>query len=260
MNSELNDEVERMNILISGACGHMGKEVEKLALSGFRGVQHVSGVDLRNDGSSAVVCADNFDNADTSVDCIVDFSHHTCTSQLLDFAVAHDIPLVIATTGQTPEEKEMIYLASKKIPLFYAANYSFGVALLIELAKKTAAAMPEAEIEIVETHHERKVDAPSGTALAIAEAIREVRPDAVLSPGRTGQGKRMPNEICIHSLRFGNIVGQHEVIIATNTQSITLKHEAYSRALFAEGALTAAEFLISRPAGLYNMQDMISAN
>ena len=247
-----------MKILISGICGHMGKEVEKLALDGFRGAELVAGIDLKNDGSASVPCADSFEEAFTGVDCIVDFSHHSCTDALLAFAMKNKLPLVLATTGQTEEEKQAIYAASKEIPLFFAANFSLGVALLIELAKKTAAVMPEAEIEIIEKHHDRKLDAPSGTALALAKAIQEVRPAATFNCGRSGQGKRTPDEIGIHAIRMGNIVGEHEVMIGTANQTITLKHEAHDRALFAEGALAAAEFLCGKSAGLYDMQSLIS--
>ena len=134
---------------------------------------------------------------------------------------------------------------------------SFGVALLVELAKKTAEAMPDAEIEIIEKHHDRKLDAPSGTAKMLADAIKEVRPDSYTVNGRSGHAKREQNEIGIHSLRMGNVVGEHEVIVATQTQTISLKHEAHSRAIFAEGALVAAEFLYKKPAGLYNMNDLL---
>lgn len=247
-----------MKILLSGICGHMGKEVEKLALSGYAGAELVAGVDCNSDGLSSVPCATSFDGACADVDCIIDFSHHSCTDALLAFAVKNSLPLVIATTGQTDGERAAIAEAAKKIPLFFAANYSLGVALLIELAKKAAKAMPDAEIEIIEKHHDRKVDAPSGTALAIAEAIKEVRTDASVHAGRAGMGKREPGEIGIHSVRMGNIVGEHEVMIGTQNQTVTLKHEAHSRALFAEGALTAASFLCGKSAGLYDMKSMIA--
>lgn len=246
-----------MRILISGICGHMGRIVEKLALDGYCGADPVAGIDLRPDGYSEVECADSFDTARTDVDCIVDFSHHAATKPLLDFAVKNSLPLVLATTGQSNEEKAMIAEAAKSIPLFFAANYSMGIAILIELAKKTAAFMPDADIEIIEKHHDRKIDAPSGTALAIADALCTVREDATLNCGRSGQAKRTKNEIGIHAVRMGNIVGEHEVIIGTNTQSITLKHEAFDRSLFAEGALNAAAFLVGKPAGLYDMNSMI---
>jgi 4-hydroxy-tetrahydrodipicolinate reductase len=203
-------------------------------------------------------CAPDFEHAETDVDCVVDFSHHSTTEALLAFGKQHKLPLVIATTGQTDEERAAIEAAAKEIPIFFAANFSVGVALLIELAKKAAAAMPDAEIEIIEKHHDRKVDAPSGTALAIARAIQTVRPEATLALGRSGMGKRTKEEIGIHAVRMGNLAGEHEVLIGTNNQTITLKHETHSRALFAEGALAAAQFLIGKPAGLYDMNSMLS--
>ena len=247
-----------MRILVNGLYGHMGREVAKLALQGYRGAVLAAGADVNPGTDFAVPCASDICDACTDVDCIVDFSHHSCTNALLDFAVSHQLPLVLATTGQTDEERAAISAAAEKIPLFFAANYSLGIALLIELAKKTAAAMPEAEIEIIEKHHDRKLDAPSGTALALAKAIQEVRPAATVNCGRSGQGKRTPDEIGIHAIRMGNIVGEHEVMVGTPNQTITLKHEAHSRALFAEGALAAAEFLCGRPAGLYDMTSLIS--
>lgn len=134
---------------------------------------------------------------------------------------------------------------------------SLGIALLIELAKKTAAAFPEADIEIVETHHNRKVDAPSGTALSIGKAIQEIRTKATFLMGRSGMAKRTPQEIGFHAIRRGNIPGIHEVIVSTDTQAITLKHEVYDRALFADGALSAARFLAGKQPGLYQMQNLI---
>lgn len=246
-----------MKILLSGLNGHMGAEVKNLLVKDSSDMTLVCGVDALNQDSSVVPCAASFDEARTDVDCIIDFSHHSMTAPLLAFAVKNGIPLVLATTGQTEEETEAIKAASKKIPVFFAANYSLGITLLIELAKKTAAVMKDAEIEIIEAHHDRKLDAPSGTALAIADGIRQVRPEAVNNCGRSGQGRRTPEEIGIHAVRMGNIAGMHEVIIGTQNQTITLKHEAHSRAIFAEGAIAAARFLNGRPAGLYNMNSMI---
>lgn len=247
-----------MRILVNGLYGHMGREVAKLALDGYRGAELAAGVSPHGGTDFAVPCVSDIRDACADVDCIIDFSHHACTNALLEFAVSNNIPLVLATTGQTEDERAAIAEAAEKIPLFFAANYSLGVALLIELAKKTAAAMPEAEIEIIEKHHDRKIDAPSGTALAIARAIQEVRPAATVNCGRSGQGKRTPEEIGISAIRMGNIVGEHEVMIGTPNQTITLKHEAHSRALFAEGALAAAEFLCKQSAGFYDMTSLIS--
>ena len=247
-----------MRILISGLGGHMGAEVAKLCAAGCRGAEAVAGVDMMGWQSCTLPCAADFEHAETKVDCVVDFSHHSVTEALLKFGTAHHLPLVIATTGQTDEERAAIEAAAKEIPIFFAANFSLGVALLIELAKKAAAVMADAEIEIIEKHHDRKVDAPSGTALAIARAIQTVRPNATIVTGRSGMGKRTPDEIGIHAIRMGNIPGEHEVLIGTNNQTITLKHETHDRALFAEGALAAAAFLCGKPAGLYDMESLLA--
>lgn len=251
-----------MNILLSGINGFMGKEVVKI-INQTEGLTLVGGVDVNADENCAVPCVKTFDEVNEKIakncdiDCIIDFSHHSATNDLINFAVKNKLPLVLATTGQTPEEKEVILNAAKSIPLFYSANYSLGVALLVELAKKTAAAFPDAEIEIIEKHHDRKVDAPSGTALMIADAIKTVRPETFVHTGRSGQGKREKNEIGIHAIRMGNIVGEHEVIIGTANQQITLKHEAFNRSLFAEGAVSAVKFLQGKPIGHYDMTDIV---
>lgn len=250
-----------MNILLNGICGHMGKEVVKLCEAGYRGARLVVGVDPNAVGNEAETSVCSFKDiiSINNVDCIVDFSHHSCVGELLDFAVENSIPTVVATTGHTPDEIEKIRKASAEIPVFFSANMSLGVALLVELAQNAAKAMPDAEIEIIEKHHDRKLDAPSGTALMIANAICEVRPEAYANCGRSGQGKRTVEEIGIHAIRMGNIVGEHEVIVGTQNQTITLKHEAHSRALFAEGALAAAAFLVKCEPGLYDMKSLVKS-
>ncbi len=248
-----------MKILINGICGHMGREVMALCEAGYRGAECVGGVDaFASGGETYCVYRDFSEVPEEHIDCIVDFSHHSVTCALLDFAAARKIPTVLCTTGHTPEEKIRIAAAAEVIPVFFSANMSLGVALLVELAKQAASAFPEAEIEINEKHHDRKVDAPSGTALMLADAICEVRPETTLNCGRSGQGKRTREEIGIHAIRMGNIVGEHEVMIGTPNQTITLKHEAHSRALFAEGALAAAAFLVGKAAGMYDMKSLIS--
>ncbi len=244
-------------ILVYGMGGHMGKEVASLALAGYRGSSLACGVDVNGYDGNAV-CHLSLDEVSEKCDCIVDFSHHSATESLLEYAVNKGLPVVLCTTGHTEEEKKAIRKAAQRIPIFLSANMSVGVALLVELAKKTAATLPDAEIEIVETHHDRKLDAPSGTALLIAEALREVRGKVPFVFGRQGQAKRTKEEIGIHSLRMGNVVGIHEVIVSTDHQTVTLKHEAHSRALFAEGAIAAAAFLIGKPAGIYDMNSMLS--
>lgn len=238
----------------------MGREVEKLCCAGYRSARLVCGVDPMSNQAATVPVYRSLDEVgiDFDIDCIIDFSHHSCIEGILSFAKERGIPTVVATTGHTEDEIARIHEAAKHIPVFFSANMSLGVALLVELAKKVAAAMPEAEIEIIEKHHDRKLDAPSGTALMIANGIREVRPASYTKLGRSGQGKRTKEEIGIHAIRMGNIVGEHEVIVGTDNQTITIKHEAHSRALFAEGALAAADFLVGKDAGLYDMKSIVN--
>ena len=167
---------------------------------------------------------------------------------MLEYAEARQLPVVIGTTGHTPEEKARIAAAAERIPVFQSGNMSVGVALLVQLAKQTAKAFPDAEVEIVEIHHDQKLDVPSGTALMLADGVKSVRPQATYNIGRPENGKRTAEEIGIHSLRMGNVVGVHEVLVCTGTQTITLKHEAHDRMLFAEGAVAAAEYLVQQSA------------
>lgn len=251
-----------MKVLINGILGHMGMEVSKLCEAGYRGASLGMGIDPGATGCEKIAVYKSFDEAPApdEIDCIVDFSHHSCVGALLDYAIKYKIPTVVATTGHTEDELAAIRMAAKHIPVFFSANMSLGVALLVELAKNAALAMPEAEIEIIEKHHNRKLDAPSGTALMLADSVKSVRPEAYNNLGRSGHGKRTKDEIGIHAIRMGNIVGEHEVIIGTANQTITLKHEAHNRALFAEGALAAAEFLVKCPKGLYDMKSIVSSD
>lgn len=242
-----------IKVLINGACGRMGKEVEKIVEA-----SETMSVAAKVDKMAAESgCYTDINDFVGKADVIIDFSNHLGTKELLDYAVKNNIPTVVATTGHTPEELAYIEEASKKIAVFHSANMSLGVALLCELAVKAAATMPDADIEIVETHHNRKLDAPSGTALMIANAIKSVREKAQFVFGREGNAKREKNEIGVHAVRRGNIVGIHEVLVSTDSQTITLKHEAHSRALFAEGAVSAAEFILGKDAGLYNMNSIV---
>lgn len=246
-----------MKILICGVGGRMGREVAKLALEGMRGAIPTAGFDVLPVDTREFPTYTDWDAVAETPDCIIDFSHHAGTEALLSYAVKNNVPVVLATTGHTDEESALISRAAERIPIFHSANMSLGIALLVELAKTVAKAFPEADIEIIEKHHNRKLDAPSGTALLLARALQEVRDTATLVFGRSGQRKREKEEIGVHAIRMGNIVGEHEVIIGTDTQTITLKHEAHSRALFAEGAIAAADFLTGKPAGLYDMKRMI---
>lgn len=246
-----------MKVLVSGYNGHMGRVLSHMIKNDDE-LELACGVDkVVNVDGDTVKCFSSFNDVNVDIDIVVDFSHRSLTKELVDYGIKNNKPLVIATTGQTDEEKQMISDASKKIPVFYAANYSVGIAVLIETAKNVAKYMKGADIEIVETHHNRKLDAPSGTALKIAEGLKEVRTDANFVFGRNGNKKREKNDIGINAIRLGNVVGIHEVLVSTEHECISLKHEAYDRGLFAEGAINAVKFMKGKGAGLYNMKDML---
>lgn len=241
-----------MRIIVNGACGRMGRELIRLIGEQPR-LELAAMVDAKGDGIEALTDLTNAPAADV----IIDFSHHSAVSALLDAAEARNCPVVIATTGHDAAELDRIHDAAERIPVFYSGNMSVGVAQLCRMARETARLFPEADIEIVETHHKHKADAPSGTAKMLFGAVKEVRPEAEMVCGRSGMQPRTPNEVGVHSLRMGEVVGIHEVHICTATQTITLKHEAHSRALFAEGAICAAEFLVNQGAGFYDMKSLI---
>lgn len=241
-----------MNIIINGAGGRMGKALRAmLEKKGFAAAALID--PFVQEGGMLASLAEYHGQAD----CIIDFSNHAGTQALLDYALTHKLPVVICTTGHTPQELESISHAAEQIPVFRSGNMSLGIAVLTQLVKDAAKMFPDADIEIVESHHNQKLDVPSGTALMLAHSVQEVRRDATLLIGRHENGKRTAQEVGIHSLRMGNTVGIHEVIINTGTQILTLKHEAQDRSLFAEGALSAAQFLVNQKPGLYNMDDIV---
>ena len=238
-----------MKAVLWGANGAMGKLID-----GILGDEVVGRVSA--DGENGVArSAQELGPVDADV--VIDFSHHSAAGDVIAFAKAHRCAAVIGTTGHTDEEKACIHAAAAEIPVFYAGNMSLGIAVLCRLAKQAAAAFPDADIEIVEIHHNRKVDAPSGTAKMLFEAVKEVRPRAVANCGRSGEGKRTKDEIGISALRLGGVVGVHEVHIHTGNQSLTLRHEAIDRSMLAEGAVDAARFVVAQSAGLYNMETML---
>ena len=243
-----------MRIILTGYEGHMGREV-RMSADRRPDAEIVCGVDPAAEAGG--ICVRSFSDCRAEADVIIDFSHHALTAELLAFATKRKLPLVLATTGQTEEEKALIMEAGKKIPLFLAANYSLGIAVLTDLVRQTLTLYPDAEVEIVEQHHDRKLDAPSGTALALFNAVKEVRPEAKAVPGRSGAGKRQPEDVGIHAIRMGNTVGIHEVIIGTPNETLTLRHEAHSRGVFADGSLKAAAFLMGKEPGLYDMKDLL---
>ena len=242
------------SVIVSGAAGHMGSITVNL-VEAAENMTLAAAVDAFSQGGTILRSLDEFTG---KADVVVDFSHHTAAPAVMDWAVRTGAAVVMATTGHDEAERECIEKAAEKIPVFFSANMSMGIALLADMAKKAASVFPDADIEIVEQHHNRKIDAPSGTALMLADSICEVRPEARLVKGRSGMEKRQPGDIGIHSLRMGNIAGVHQIIINTGSQSLTLTHEVYDRSLFAEGALTAAEFVAGKPAGLYGMKDLIA--
>ena len=246
-----------MKVLVSGMMGHMGRILSDM-IKNDNELSLVCGIDNNTNEDNTTKCYKNFDDVKEDIDIIVDFSHHSLTNELINYAISKNKPVVIATTGQTEEEKNKILEASKIIPVFYAANYSLGIAVLINQAKTIVSLLDNADIEIVETHHNRKLDAPSGTALAIANGLKEVRKDANIICGRNGNKKREKNDIGINSIRLGNVVGIHEVLISTEHECISIKHEAYDRGLFAEGAIKAIKFMAGKPKGLYCMKDLLN--
>ena len=243
-----------MKIILHGSTGAMGKAVTEIVSGGKHEIAAFVSPDYAESCGRQYKTLDEYDGP---ADCIIDFSNHVAAGPLTAYATKRNIPLVIATTGQTPEEIDMIKECSKTIPVFFTANMSLGVAVLANIAKQAASFFPDADIEIVEYHHNRKLDAPSGTALMLANSIKEVRPQANYVLGRAGQGKRAPEDIGISAVRLGNEVGTHEIYIATQSQVLTLTHRAQSRSLFAEGAISAAEWLADKGPGLYDMKDLI---
>jgi len=244
-----------MQIIVHGASGRMGQNVQKLVEKSGHALAAAVTPDWETDAAKKQY--HTLEEYTGEADMIIDFSHHAATFDLMAYAERRQLPVMIGTTGQTPAELERIAQAAEKIPVFRSGNMSLGIALLVRLARETAKTFPHAEVEIVEIHHDQKIDVPSGTALMLADAVKSVRPEATYNIGRPENGKRTREEIGIHSIRLGNVVGVHEVLISTGTQTITLKHEAHDRMLFAEGGLAAAEYLATQPAGLYNMETML---
>ena len=240
-----------MRAVVCGANGAMGKLIRERLEGEIAGLVSL-------DGENGVPKTFR-ELGNVNADMVIDFSHHSAVTDVLSYAKEKNIPAVIGTTGHTPEEKELIAEAAKTIPVFYSGNMSLGIAVLCKLAKEAAACFPDADIEIVEVHHTRKVDAPSGTAHMLFDAIKAVRPEATEHCGRSGEGKRTREEIGISSLRMGNVVGIHEVHICTPSQTLTLRHEAGNRGMLADGAVDAARFMEGKTPGLYNMTHLLEA-
>ena len=248
-----------MRLLVSGCAGNMGRQVTALCRRGYHGMQAICGVDQRVGEGEGVPCVRSFDEIWQTVDGVVDFSHPDNTEPMLRFCLDRRIPAVIATTGHTDPQRERIRQAAESIPVFFAANFSCGTVLLCRLAREVARALPQAQIEIIEYHRAGKADAPSGTARLLVQELSRERPGAVSQYGRHGQHARRPEEIGIHSVRLGNTVATHEVLFGNGSETLSLRHEVIDRALFAEGALLALEFVADRPPGLYGMEDLLAS-
>ena len=238
-----------MRAVLCGANGAMGKLIGQIL-----GEEIVGRVSIDGENGVPKTFAEL---GHVDADVVIDFSHHSAISDVLAYGKAIGAAVVVGTTGHTEEEKAQIFAAAGEIPVFYSGNVSVGIAVLCRLAKQAVSFFPDADIEIVEVHHTRKVDAPSGTAHMIFNAIKEVRPNAYENCGRAGEGKRTKDEIGISALRMGNVVGIHEVHIVTPTQSLTLKHKAITRGMLADGAVDAARFMLGKPKGLYNMENIL---
>ena len=245
--------------ILCGASGKMGGFVASAAENDSE-ISIVAGVDKVNNGEKFPVFS-SFADINVDADIIIDFSNVALLDSMLDYALSHNIPLVIATTGYTEEQTGKIKKASEKIPVFFTFNMSVGVNLIAALAKKAASILGDGfDIEIIEQHHNQKIDAPSGTAIMLANAVNSVFNDSLNYEydRHSVRRKRPKNEIGIHSVRGGTIVGKHDVIFAGHDEVITISHEAQSKEVFAVGAVRAAKFLYGKKPGLYDMNSMMS--
>ena len=246
-----------LRVIISGYSGSMGKVLTKCA---------------NEDSELEIVCGASKDDLDVPfktyhkmseveelADVIIDFSHHSTIEDTLSYAIKTKTPIVIATTGFNEEELAKIKKASNIIPIFHSSNMSLGVNVLVKLVKEAAKSLNGFDIEIIEKHHNKKLDAPSGTAVMIANGVKEVLPDSEYIYGRHGRSdKRSSNEIGIHAIRGGTIVGEHTTIFAGHDEVVEIKHSAQSKDIFAKGAIAAAKFLVKQEAGYYNMNNMLN--
>lgn len=247
-------------IIMNGCNGKMGQVITRLAAEDSD-TEIVAGFDIKDDKENTYPVFTNPEEFEGEADVVIDFSHPSSLTGILSFCKKRKFPVIICTTGLSSEQKEEFKEASKEIPVFFSANMSIGINLLIDLAKKAAKLLEGSfDIEIVERHHNQKIDAPSGTALAIADGIDEVLsfPAEYVYDRHSVRRKRKNTEIGISAVRGGTIVGDHEVIFAGNDEVIELSHHAYSKEVFAVGAIKAAKFIKGKAAGMYDMNDLIA--
>lgn len=247
-------------IIMNGCNGKMGQVITRLAAEDSD-AEIVAGFDIKDDKENTYPVFTNPEEFEGEADVVIDFSHPSSLTGILSFCKKRKLPVIICTTGLSSEQKEEFKEASKEIPVFFSANMSIGINLLIDLAKKAAKLLEGSfDIEIVERHHNQKIDAPSGTALAIADGIDEALsfPAEYVYDRHSVRRKRKNTEIGISAVRGGTIVGDHEVIFAGNDEVIELSHHAYSKEVFAVGAIKAAKFIKGKTAGMYDMNDLIA--
>lgn len=249
-----------MRIIISGALGRMGRELADAARAS--GVEVACGVDAAYQNQTAefpLVRA--YDQIRHKADVLIDFSVAANLDTLLNYGLETKTPLLLCVTGYSPEQMRAIEDAAKHIPVLHSANMSLGVHVLAQLAQTAARVLgADFDIEIVEKHHNKKVDSPSGTALMISDGIRRERENLTPVFGRSGRmGERGPNELGIHALRGGTVSGEHEVGFYGSGEEIILTHRAENRTLFAKGALRGAEYLMKQSPGLYSMRDVVAS-
>ena len=242
-----------LKILLSGACGRMGRQVANLAEEEQAVI--ACGVDVHVEQWSNFPVYPSFSLVEEQADVIVDFSRPESLPALLDYAKTHRLPVVLASTGYNEEDLTSIREAAKDIPVFRSANMSLGVYVLKTLAHQAAQLLPGFDIEIIEKHHNQKIDAPSGTALMLYDAVSQ--PDTIPVFGRNGRTqKREKQEIGLHAIRGGTVPGEHEVGFYGPSEVVTLSHSAQDRSIFARGALKAARFIATQTSGEYSMDDL----
>lgn len=246
-----------LEVMVNGCYGKMGQIVCDL-IEQNENLVLKCGFDKNITGEFAFPVYDKIENIVEKPDVIIDFSIPVATLTILQYAVSNHVPIVIATTGFTNEEELIIKEASKKIPIFKSANMSYDIMIMKKLVQWLAPLLKNTDIEITETHHNRKIDSPSGTAQMLADSINKSLGNSLYYEynRHDKHEKRNKNEIGINSIRGGNNVGEHTVQFFGEYETFEIKHTSYSRNLFAEGALKAADFIVTKSNGLYNMEDM----
>lgn len=250
-------------ILLSGCNGKMGLAITKCVNESYDNCEIAAGIDCVCIQNSVYPVFSEFSEFKNHADVIIDFSSPSVLDSLLTYALNNKTPIVICTTGLNSEQVQKLKIASKTIPVFYSRNMSLGVNLIIDLAKSATQVLGDNfDIEIIEKHHNQKVDAPSGTALMLAEEINSALDDKMSFEfdRHSKIAKRSKSEIGLHSVRGGNIVGEHEVIFAGHDEIISIKHTATSKDVFAVGAINAAIYISKKENGLYDMKDLIKNN